>query len=286
MIDEAMDVFGRGLRKLGISLVFVVVASGLWYWQERDVRERLVWMGLPDWDISHPLGMTRVLRNDGVLIGWSDLRVGALWVGYQLHPVGDNASIGERPGFRRDWRSLWPVDPDDYLGSGYDRGHLAPNYAIAANYGRQAQRDTFLMSNIAPQRPNLNRRLWQRLEEVVIDDFAPRFGTLQVIDGPIYAEPWYQGMLHRVGFVEIPRAFYKIVVVPGPHPRALAFVMPQQVRGNEPLDRYLVSIDQIEASTGLDFFPQLPGPVEHALESTVDTRGWHLDSVARLPSRF
>jgi endonuclease G len=75
-------------------------------------------------------------------------------------------------------------------------------------------------------------------------------------------------------------------VVPSSEPRALAFVMPQDVAGNEPLDRYLVSIDEVEARTGLDFFPQLPGPIEYRLESSVKTAGWQLSQVARLPSRY
>lgn len=275
----------RQVRNLGVSLVFVVAASGLWYWQEQDVRDRLSWMGVPTWDA---LGLTtfhRVLRNDGVLIGWSDMRVNPLWVSYRLHAVDDPRS-GPRPGFRRDWRTLWPIAPDSYFGSGYDRGHLAPNYAIAAVHGREAQRQTFLMSNISPQRPDLNRRLWQRLEEVVIDRFVPRFGAVQVIAGPVFPARFLDNVFNRVGLVEVPQAFYKIVVVPGEQPMALAFLMPQTVKGNEPLDRYLVSIDEIEARTGLDFFALLPDGVELALEGTVQTRGWALDEVARLPSRY
>ena len=67
--------------------------------------------------------------------------------------VPDNTRIGGRPNFQAD-RTLWPVDTDSYSGSG-DRGHLAPNYAIAV---MGVKIDTFLMSNITPQRPNLNRQ--------------------------------------------------------------------------------------------------------------------------------
>ncbi|RTR03790.1 DNA/RNA non-specific endonuclease [Halomonas nitroreducens] len=273
------------LRRAAIAVLFAAVGSGLWYAEEREVRDGLSWMGVPDWQRLTPLSLHRVLRNDGYLVGWSDVRVGPLWVSYRLAAAGD-ARIGERPGFRRDWRTLWPVTPDSYLGSGYDRGHLAPNYAIAAVHGRGAQRDTFLMSNMVPQRPSLNRRLWQRLEEVVIDRFVPRVGALQVIAGPVFAPRFQEGALHRVGLVEVPVAFYKILVVPGARPRALAFVMPQEVSGDEPLDRFVVSIDRVEALTGLDFFPRLPVAAAEALEGRVDTSGWGLEAVARLPGRF
>ncbi|WP_416139699.1 DNA/RNA non-specific endonuclease [Halomonas sp. HK25] len=275
----------RQARRFGITLLFVVVTSGLWYGQERQVRDQLVWMGVPEWQSLTPTSVHRVLRNDGFLVGWSDVRVNPLWVSYRLEAVEDPRA-GPRPGFRSDWRTLWPIGADHYAGSGYDRGHMAPNYAIAAVHGREAQLDTFYMSNMSPQRPDLNRRLWQRLEEVVIDRFVPRFDEVQVITGPIFPERFLDNVFNRVGLVEIPEAFFKIIAVPGEEPRVLAFIMPQEVRGDEPLDTYLVSVDEIEARTGLNFFPRLPEDVAEVLEGEVVTRGWALEEVARLPGRF
>ncbi|WP_111413239.1 DNA/RNA non-specific endonuclease [Billgrantia lactosivorans] len=273
------------VRQFGITLVFVVVGSGLWYTQEQGYRDQLSWMGVPTWERPTPLSVHRVLRNDGFLVGWSDVRVNPLWVSYLLHEVED-PRVGPRPEFRRDWRTLWPVAAGSYARSGYDRGHLAPNYAIATVHGREAQRQSFLMSNVSPQRPDLNRRLWQRLEEVVIDHFVARFGVVQVITGPIFAEDFLANVTRRVGLVEVPEAFYKIVVVPAETPRALAFIMPQEVRGDEPLDDFLVSIDEVEARTGLDFFPRLPERVAETLEGEVVAEGWALEEVARLPARY
>lgn len=273
------------LRRFAVTLVFVLVGSGLWYAQEREYRDQLSWMGVPTWENLTPLSVHRVLRNDGFLLGWSDVRVNPLWVSYLLHEV-ETPRVGPRPGFRQDWRTLWPIAADSYLGSGYDRGHLAPNYAIATVHGRQAQQQTFRMSNISPQRPDLNRRLWQRLEEVVIDHFVPRFGVVQVITGPIFPERFLDNVTRRVGLVEIPEAFYKILVVPAERPMALAFIMPQEASGDEPLDDYLVTIDEIEARTGLDFLPRLPEEVERVLEGEVAAEGWDLDEVARLPARY
>ncbi len=275
----------RQARRFGITLLFVLVTSGLWYGQERQVRDQLVWMGVPEWQSLTPTSLHRVLRNEGFLVGWSDVRVNPLWVSYQLQAV-EEPSAGPRPGFRKDWRTLWPVGTDHYAGSGYDRGHMAPNYAIATVHGREAQLDTFYMSNMSPQRPNLNRRLWQRLEAVVIDRFVPRFGEVQVITGPVFPERFFDNVFNRVGLVEVPEAFYKIIAVPGDEPRVLAFIMPQEVRGDEPLDAYLVSVDEIEARTGLNFFPRLPEEVAEALEGEVVTQGWALEEVARLPGRF
>jgi len=50
----------------------------------------------------------------------------------------------------------------DYRGSGFDRGHLA----AAANHKKSPNvlQETFLLSNICPQHPGLNRKLWKSLE--------------------------------------------------------------------------------------------------------------------------
>lgn len=275
----------KQLRRRGaIVLVFVVVGGGLWTYGERGIYDRMSWMGVPARGNSW-LALHRVMRNDGYLVGWSDVRISPLWVSYELTPVR-YADIPPRPPFKQDWRTLWPVATSSYRHSGYDRGHLAPNYAIAAVHGPAAQQGTFLMSNMTPQKPDLNRRLWQRLEEAVMDHFVPRFGRLQVITGPIYQDDIIAGALNRVGWTEVPTSFYKILVVPGESPRALAFVMPQDVAGDEPLSDYLVSIDDIEALTGLNFMPQLDPAMEAALEAGVNISGWGVEEVSSLPGRF
>lgn len=286
-MGKSLSRWRRQGKRLGIAVLFVIVGTGLWEFQGRQHQDDYTWMGVPTWDGLHPTTFHRVLRNDGFLAGWSDIRANPLWVSYQVEAVSDDTRIGPRPNFKADWRTLWPIGTDSYSGSGYDRGHLAPNYAIAAVHGRNAQVDTFLMSNMTPQRPNLNRQLWQRLEESVMDHFAPRFDRLQVITGPIFPERYMDNVFNRVGFVEVPEAFYKIIVVPDEEaPLALAFIMPQDVRGNEPLDDYLVTIDEIESRTGLNFFPDLAAEREAVLEGQLRTQGWALEEVARRPGRF
>lgn len=279
-------------RNLLMSLVLVVAGVLLWQSTEQHYRERLSWMGVTEWQQPSVETFTRVLRNEGYLVGWSDFRVGALWASYRLEERG-TVDIGPRPDFIADWRTLWPIDASSYRGSGYDRGHLAPNYAMAVSVGEAAQQDSFLMSNMLPQRPKLNRQLWQRLEAVVMDHFLPRFGRLQVITGPVYApvdwlssESWTHLALNRVGLVEIPLSFYKIIVVPGDRPLAVAFIMPQEAKGNEPLSQFLVSIDEVERRTGLNFLPSLQQGQESTWEATAGVGDWDLSKVARLPGRF
>lgn len=288
MLDVMDDIRSAG-RKLwrgfGVSVVFALVGGGLWWWQERDYQQFYVWQGVPQARALDWKTLARGLRSDAYLVGWSDLRANPLWVTWRLENT-QGSRLGERPDeFERDWRSLWPVTPDSYRNSGYDRGHLAPNYAIGKIYGVKAQHQTFRMTNISPQTPALNRKLWQRLEAAIMDSILPREGALWITAGPVFS-----GSIERLpNLIEIPDAFYKIIISPGSGlqaPRALAFLFPQQVRGDEPLDRFLVSIDRIESLTGLDFFHELPDDVEQRLEAQVVRDGWQVDSFSRTPSRY
>lgn len=211
---------------------------------------------------------TRVLRNDGFMLGWSDLRGNALWVTYRLTPLPANSRRLPRPErFSADWRAFGLINHDAYTRSGYDRGHLAPNHAIAQLYGRDAQLATFRMTNISPQRSDLNQRLWQRLERYEMDTLAARYGEVWVTTGPVFTGEREHLRSHLL--VEIPDAFYKLFAVTEANgsPRLFAFLIPQQVRGDEPLARYVVSVDEVEKLTGLDFFHALEDPLEAHLEA-------------------
>lgn len=272
-----------------LFLLFFLLAAASYGYEVLHARRMMSYLGLPEAQRWQPATWTRVLRNTGFLVGYSDLRGNPLWVIYRLHPIAAGAPFYKRPQqFERDWRALNSVSHNDYSGSGYSRGHMAPNYAISRLYGAEAQADTFLMTNITPQRHRLNQKLWQRLEEVEIDIFTAREGELWVITGPIFDQ--HIARLSSTARVEIPDAFYKIYAVP-PHdakdaPRLLAFIMPQEVHGDEPLDQYVVSVDEIEARTGFDFFPQLDRATAKRIESVTAPPAWRLGEVANLPARY
>lgn len=280
----------RGRSFSWLLLVLLLLGGGGYYWLETGLREKQAFAGVPEiqnwrnWQSWH-----RVLRNEGFMLGYSEWRMNPLWVTYRLEAVTPGAS-GSRPSrFSADTRTLpfWQVSHDDYTHSGYDRGHLAPNYAIAKVHGREAQLQTFLMTNISPQTPDLNRQLWQRLEESAMDHFAPLKGETWVITGPVFGDAVER--LSSSWKVQIPEAFYKIFIAPpkGDRPlKVLAFLMPQSVRGNEPLDQFLVSVREIEALTGLDFMHQLPDELENQVETSVNPEPWQLSAVSRKPGRF
>lgn len=274
-----------GLLPFSAWLLILLAAGGWYAFEVKIARPQMVWMGEPqpvDW--KNPNTFTRTLRNQGFMLGYSDLRGNPLWVVYALTPPPPDAPKLKRPAhFSMDWRGINRITHEDYTGSGYDRGHMAPNHAMSVDYGPGGQADSFLMTNVVPQRPNLNEKLWERLEELELDYFAKQTGKIWVVTGPIFDAPVER--LRSNWRVEIPDACYKIIIAPEAG-KALAFIMPQTVYGDEPLDHYLVNVDAIEKRTGLDFFSQLEDGQENRLEAEIDPAFWHLQDLARLPGRY
>ena len=231
----------------------------------------------------------RVLRNNGFIVGYSDLRGNPLWVEYALTPVTDNAPHLKRPSrFQTDWRGLNRVSHDDYTKSGFDRGHNAPNHAMSTLYGKYGQADSFLMTNISPQRPKLNQQIWQRLEEAELSFFAKNFGKVWVITGPIFGNN-SERISSSLWHIDIPKAFYKIYITEESDSKpafALAFIMPQTVTGKEPLSQFVTTIDTVEAQTGLDFLSNFDDKTENHLEGTIETVPWNLNAINKIPSRY
>jgi endonuclease G len=227
--------------------------------------DRYSYAGLPKTS-NYPV---TVLTNTGYLVGYSESRKDPVWVCYRLFRP-DSFQAPPRPqGFLTDYRTTARANSHDYTGSGYDRGHMAPNYAIAVCYGPKAQRETFLMSNILPQRPALNRQIWERLEQTEIKEYAPRYQQIWVIGGPIF-----KNRNRLSGGEDIPDACFKIIVREDGQPSVLAFIMPQSVKGTESVQQYLTSIDEIEKETGLDFFSAMPSDLQQRFEAEAARAMW------------
>ena len=260
----------RVLRLRGFKIV--EAWDGLGWWG-RDCRTTInseqrndyVYGGHPE--SSHDL---LLLENEGYLVGYSESLCNPCWVAYRVFDVPTLIS-GKRSSFRTDYRTQAQVSQKAYSGSGYDRGHMAPNYAIATRYGSDGQRETFLMSNIIPQRPHVNRYLWKDLEMRVAKRYGRYFGEVWVITGPVFNEP----IKRLPSGVAIPSAYYKIMVdETGGELRAKAFLVASDCPPYTRIKTQLVSIDKLEALTGLDFFPELSDEAQSSLETKSATRLW------------
>ncbi len=158
---------------------------------------------------------------------------------------------------------------DDYKGSGYDRGHMAP--AADMKWSRKAMEESFMMTNICPQLHSLNGGTWKKLEEKcrlkALADSA-----IIVIAGPVATDE-FDEYLGQTG-VAVPKRFFKVIASPWVNPpTGIGFVM---VNGkvNGGLQATAMTIDEVESITGHDFFSELPDSIEHLIESQCDFNGW------------
>lgn len=224
-----------------------------------------------------------VLANPGFTVAYSEWHGGPAWVAYRARRIAEHGGVGRLDHFSLDHRTLRRISSDDYRHSGFDRGHLAPNYAMAKMFGPAAQRASFRMSNITPQAPRLNQLLWQRLEEAETDLLAPADNDLWVLTGPIYAERPER----LASAVSVPHAFFRVWVKQDAQgPRVLALRVPQTVCGDEDPADFLVSIDALEAEIGWDLMPALAPEQQAQLEATVRTDAWPLAQLATRKARF
>lgn len=217
------------------------------------------------------------LANPGFNVGYDESERLPRWAAYRAlpatHPQPDRPSR-----FRVDRRTQAQVRTEIYSRSGYDRGHLAPNHILAVAHGPEAQQASFLMSNVAPQLPGLNAGLWRDLEQRVAHRYVRRYGEVWVACGPAFDT---EAAARRIGPpespVRVPDAFWMVVAerTDAGALRVLAFLVPHREIWRDPNpSAYLVSVDEVERLTGLDFFPALPAKAQDALERAPAPRAW------------
>lgn len=117
--------------------------------------------------------------------------------------------------------SAWRAQLQDYQGSGFDRGHLA---AAANQPSVQAMAQSFALSNMVPQDPTHNRKLWAKLEADTRKYALRATGNVYVFSGTLH-----EGSTLTIGpsAVWIPSHLFKLVYDEAKQ-RAWAYVLPNK----------------------------------------------------------
>ena len=204
------------------------------------------------------------LLNLDYIVDFNPQRGVAHWVAYDLLPAETLGETNRKSSFKRDNRVVRSPVHEDYTHSGFDRGHLKPAADSKSSSERMAA--SFLMTNVAPQTPQLNRGSWKQLEETT-RKWAHELGNVYVVCGPGLES---LGQLAK-GNVEVPSTFWKAVLRTSPDTACIAFIMPNQGTKLTPFPSYRVAVDSLEATIGIDLFPQLPDAVESRIEAEVDS---------------
>lgn len=210
------------------------------------------------------------------------------WVSYQLSA----ADVAERPaGVVRP--SDFKTDPElgnlgsfdrDYTGSGFDRGHQKP---ARDSVNQESMDESMLLSNIAPQTPELNQAAWEMLEQATWELTQATRGKSTIFTGGLFLDPQGKPLpedqkqwIGKDGkkFVAVPTHFFKAVLVrlPDGTQKAYAYLLPNRKdlpRAETANDQVLllqqnrVSVDRLEALVGEDLFAALGDSDEARLEA-------------------
>ena len=138
---------------------------------------------------------------------------------------------------------------NDYKGSGYDRGHMAPAGDMPT---AQAMAQSFSLANMVPQAPEHNRGVWARSVERATRNYARRAsGDVYVITGPVYVPGIAQSPAIGAGQVRVPRYLFKLVYDQDRN-RAWAYWQENSdaTRASKP-----ISYAELVTRTGVDYLP-------------------------------
>lgn len=204
----------------------------------------------------------------------------ARWVAFRFDSKTRVQSVGRQDDFQDD-----PKLPSQYwhgasgFGSGHDRGHICAS--ADRLYSKEANRQTFYMTNMSPQESRFNQDYWTGFEAKVQSwgrdkSFAD---TLYVVKGGTLDQT--KGTLSHGGKqVVIPKYYFMAILKCKNNTySALAFWMEHKNYGivdpsKSELASKIISIDELEEKTGIDFFHNLPDAAEKVVEAEVNKSAW------------
>jgi hypothetical protein len=174
----------------------------------------------------------------------------------------------------------YQVNETSFSGSGFDRGHMTPSADRTFTYQENA--DTFLMTNMVPQAPDNNQVTWEGLESYA-RTLVNAGNELYIISGG-----YGQGGTGRNGFamtvdggrVVVPAYTWKVILVlpngdndvsrVNTSTRTIAVIMPNAQGLDPDWHKFIVSVDEVEALTGYNFFSNVPEDIQNVIEANAD----------------
>jgi endonuclease G, mitochondrial len=232
-----------------------------------------------------------IIVNHGYALGFSPDRGQSLWAAYQVAAAVRDLDF-QRPELFYDDPRLpedWRIGTRGYAridGKTYDRGHMVPNFAINTQFGRVAQFETFLMSNILPQRSTMNRGIWKNLEHGIVKAYAPMRKHVWALTGPIFGANPQMVRRQNGKEVAVPEALFLILADPERYPfddadnlNILALIVPQGIATTKPETAPVSTLPEIEARTGLTFFPRLSAADKAKLVNQTSPVVWPFEAI-------
>ena len=171
----------------------------------------------------------------------------------------------------------WTPDNDPYYSTGYDHGHIVPSADRLCS--SEANYQTFYLTNMQPMKNAFNTGLWEKMESQVRTWNKISFrDTLYVCKGgTIDHSDQIIGNTSKGAL--IPKFYYMAILCKNKQGyKAMAFWVEHLIDGvdhsGDNLKDYMISIDQLEERTGIDFFCNLPDDEENKVESNMSPAVW------------
>lgn len=216
-------------------------------------------------------------------VEWDCDKKAQRWTCYEMYAANSKAN-GSRYGW---WGNSDPFQEDlslpvesrttldDYRGSGFNRGHICPSADRLCS--KDANEQTFYLSNMQPQWYKFNAGVWEKMEERVRKWNQDSFrDTLYVCKGgTIDSEA--NIVQHTTSGLIVPKYFFMAILCKNTQGyKAIGFWVEHlnENHENDDLTQYAISIDKLEELTGIDFFCNLPDKTENHVEATMSTRSW------------
>lgn len=224
-------------------------------------------------DYGIPCKSDQIVDREGYALGWSSKLKQPLWVQYRLTKEEVMSNVVKRTNEFVDDNTITNGQSSsrDYWRSGYDRGHLAP--AADMHWSTNAMKESFLISNMSPQTPLLNRNIWASIEAFARDQ-AVEEGSVVIVTGPIATNTSPNTI--GVNDVVVPDAFYKVVYDETPPCKMIAFIV-QNKTNDLPnvISEYIVDAVDVESIAGLQLFSLVcTNDTMNAMKKSSDISKW------------
>ena len=215
----------------------------------------------------------QILYREGYTLSYNKTTKCANWVAWRLsieHTDGEWSRKGIKYNedieaeYPRQEVGDWRINPNRY-----DHGHMCP--AGDNKWSKLAMEQSFLLTNMCPQNRRLNGGDWKELEEKC-RDWANEYGEIYIVCGPIY----YNGKNETIGGskeIWVPDAFYKVVLCMKDKPKSIGFIYPNKGK-HHLMEHYVLTVNDVENQTGIDFFYTLSDIIEEEIESQTNLTNW------------
>jgi DNA/RNA endonuclease G (NUC1) len=224
-----------------------------------------LWRGAPqNLDKTRPI---QILVNQGYVVGFCPDRLQPAWSAYRVAHADEDVDYDRPLSYYDDMRldNEYRIGRRTFGNLGgiqLNVGHMTPNEVINRQFGRLAQMETFLMSNMSPQYASLNRGVWLKLETAIreIKD-EPGKDHVWAIVGPVFGEGPASVYRGQGKHLPIPDSYFCVVVDPHTYPYDTpsrvhidCFIIPQDAPGDSNPDDYPAPLSEVEQATNLSFF--------------------------------